>query len=375
MTPLDRRPPRPLRPRAAPAASGHSSTPVGRRTLLGAGGALGLGALLAACSTGPSGSSASSAASDGGGNGATYPRTVTHVYGTTTIPAQPTRVATISWVNPDTVLALGVVPIGMDAVTWGGNAQQRTDWIDARIAELGGQMPTLYAATDGIDTDGIAASTPDLIVAAYSGLTSEQYETLSKIAPTIAYPEHTPAWGTSWQDSLTLTGAALGKEAEAASVIESVEGAIGDFAAQHASLAGTTFLYGTIDPAAADQISLYTDVDNRPRFLEELGMSNAPIVTANQNETDFFLTWPPERADELESDILISWFNDDAAVQAVQADPLLSRIPAIQRGTFVAQSDQQQALALSAASALSLPWALTHVMDPIVHAADQAQGR
>lgn len=350
-----------------------------RRALLTSGGALGLGALLAACSTGSSSSSDSSSAaggsSDGGGDAASYPRTITHVYGTTELTTQPQRVATISWVNPDNVLALGVVPVGMDAVTWGGNANKSTDWIDAQLTELGASLPTLYSATDGLDTDGIAASTPDVIIAAYSGITQEQYDALSKIAPTIAYPKGSTAFGTAWQDSLTLTAQALGKEEEAKKVIAEVEGALSDYAEKNAALKDTTFIYATLDPSAAEQISLYSDSDNRPRFLESLGMKNAPVVTQNESADAFYLTWSPEKADELVSDVMVAWVDDAAVEQAVRADALLSKIPAIQNDTLVVQSDQQQALSISASSALSLPWALTHVTDPIVAAAAKATGR
>lgn len=349
---------------------------LGRRSLLAGTGMLGLGALLSACSTGSAGSggSAGSSTASGSAKGAgTYPRTITHAFGTTEIKAQPQRVATISWVNPDNVLALGVVPVGMDAVTWGGNARKSTDWIDTKLSALGAKLPTLYSATDGIDTDGIAASTPDVIIAAYSGLTQEQYTTLSKIAPTIAYPKGSVAWGTAWQDSLTLTAQALGKEAEAKKVIADVEKQVADYASANPALKGTTFIYGTLDPSGADQISLYSDVDNRPRFLTSLGMNLADVIQKNQKQGEFNLTWSPEKADELVSDVLVAWVDDAKAQATVQKDPLLSKIPAIAQGTFVPQSDQQQTLSISASSALSLPWALKNVTDPIVKAAEKAQ--
>ena len=45
----------------------------------------------------------------------------------------PQRIATVSWVNGDSVLALGIVPVGMPAVEWGGNDNQSTDWADAKM--------------------------------------------------------------------------------------------------------------------------------------------------------------------------------------------------------------------------------------------------
>ena len=60
--------------------------------------------LLTACSgTASTGASGSDAAADG-----TFPVTITHALGETTIEAKPERVATISWGNQDVALALGV---------------------------------------------------------------------------------------------------------------------------------------------------------------------------------------------------------------------------------------------------------------------------
>lgn len=351
---------------------------LGRREVLGLGG-LSLGALvLAACSTGPSGGATSiggSGASDGGA-AADFPRSIEHIYGTTTIEAQPTRIATVSWVNHDVALALGVAPIGMPEVTYGGNAEKSTDWFDAALEASGQERPALYAETDGPNLTEIAALQPDLILAVYSGITQEQYDQLAKIAPTIAYPKDAVAYGTTWQDSVTITGKALGRDDTAARVIQDVETAISGYAAAHPALAGATFLYGTIDPSAETQISLYTDVDNRPRFLEELGMAQAPVVTENApDDKAFFLPWTPERADELVSDIFVSWAQDASLGQTIADDPLLSRIPAVQQGTLVLQTDAQQVLSISAASPLSLPWALEHVVPAITDATEKATGR
>ena len=64
---------------------------------------------LSACSTGSTGET-------GGGGGSTasadqFPVTIEHAFGETTIESVPERVATVSWVNADTALALGVVPV------------------------------------------------------------------------------------------------------------------------------------------------------------------------------------------------------------------------------------------------------------------------
>ena len=42
---------------------------------------------------------------------------------------------------------------------------------------------------DGLDYEAISNANPDIILAAYSGITQEEYDLLSKIAPVLAYPK------------------------------------------------------------------------------------------------------------------------------------------------------------------------------------------
>ena len=112
---------------------------------------------LTACSTGPAGedesspsssSGESSSASSGSGSAdssgegsgdegaATFPVTIEHALGKTTIEKEPTRIATLGWSDHDIVAALGVKPVGAPEITWGGNANKSTDWFDKKANEL-----------------------------------------------------------------------------------------------------------------------------------------------------------------------------------------------------------------------------------------------
>lgn len=345
----------------------------GRVALLVFAAIVALFALLAGCSTGAVGESEDSAAATDVDREGDFPRTIKHAYGETEIPAAPQRVATVSWVNADVSLALGVVPVGMPRNSFGANEAGSTDWFDAELEAKGGEMPTLYSETDGINTEAIAALEPDLILGAYSGMTEEEYETLSKIAPTIAMPEGDVAFGTAWQDSTRIIGEALGRSQAAEDLIGEVSGQIEQVATDNPGIKDTTFIYGTLDPEAAEKIYAFTDVDNRPRFLEELGMTQSPIVSeaSTGSPDEFAVTWSPERADELESDIFVTYVASEDVREAIESDPLLGRIPAVKAGRMVTQSDEQQVLSLSAASPLSLPWALQNVVPDIITAAEQ----
>ncbi|MHA7179218.1 iron-siderophore ABC transporter substrate-binding protein [Arthrobacter sp. MDB2-24] len=330
---------------------------------------------LSACSTGP----ANSGTAATGGTSASadaFPVTIEHAFGETTLAEKPERVATVSWVNADVSLALGVVPVGMPADSYGGNENQSTPWKDAKLEELDAAIgtenaPVQYSETDGIAFDDIAATNPDVILAAYSGLSQEDYDTLSKIAPVVAYPE--VAYGTAWQDSTRIIGKALGLSADAEQLVSETEQAIADAAAEYPQLEGKTFIYGNLEPGSADGVSVYTANDNRPRFLAELGMVQADVVTENtKGSEEFFIPWSAERANELDSDIFVTWVADEATKDAIAGDALLGQIPAVEKGALVADSDNTLTLSISAANPLSLVWALDRFLPMLGEAADKA---
>ena len=332
--------------------------------------------VLTGCSTGPAGGGAEEGASAAEGPTGEFPRTVQHVYGETTIEEAPERVVSVSWVNHDVATALGVVPVGVPNTDFGANENGSTDWFDAALEESGAEAPETYSEMDGINYEAIAGLDPDVILGAYSGLTQEEYDKLSEIAPVVAFPQDAVAYGTSWQDSTQLIGEALGREEKAEEVVADVEQQIEETAAQYPELEGTSFVYGTIDPSAADKIFAYTEVDNRPKFLKSLGMEQSEAVkeAAEAKEDEFFVTWSPEKADELTSDVFVSWAEDESVGEAIEKDPLLSRIPAVAEGNLVLQTDQQEVLSVSAASPLSIPWALENVVPEIAEAAASARG-
>lgn len=330
---------------------------------------------LTACSTGSADSSADvGTSSDSSSASSHFPVTIKHAFGETTIKEQPKRVVTVSWVNDDVAIALGVVPVGVPKQEWGGNEQGSTPWKDAALEKLGASFgsdkaPVQYSEEDGINFTEIAKLNPDVILGAYSGLKEEDYKKLTDIAPVVAHPDL--AYGTSWQDSTSIIGKALGKEAEATKLVSDTESTIKDKAAKYPQIAGKSFIYGNLDPAATEQIGLFTASDNRPRFLTEIGMKLAPVVENNSKDAkEFYLPWSAENAHELESDVFVSWVADAAAADAVKADPLLNQIPAIKDGALVVDSNNTLTLSISASSPLSLPWSLDAFLPQLAAAAD-----
>ncbi|PPG65846.1 iron-siderophore ABC transporter substrate-binding protein [Rathayibacter rathayi] len=332
---------------------------------------LGLAALLlTACSGGADAGSTGTAESTATVSGEGLPVTVDHAFGSTTVESADRVVAT-SWTNQDVALALGVTPVGFTRASYGDeDGDGLLAWTKQALDASGAATPILFDETDGVPFESISDLRPTVILSAYSGITRQDYDTLSQIAPTIAYPGL--AWGTTWQDSATLDGAALGLKNEAVAKVNEVESAITQTTASHPQLAGTTFLYGWYDPTDASTFTYYTPNDARVKFVEDLGLDVAPSITKlSGNSETFSGTISSENADQLDADVLVV-YGDDTTLAALQADPLLSKIPAVARGSvYVLKDGSSAAMATSSPNLLSIPWVLEEYTAGLAAAADK----
>ncbi|UYO96836.1 iron-siderophore ABC transporter substrate-binding protein [Microbacterium sp. M28] len=322
--------------------------------LLGLGAAAVLAVGLAACSSSaPSSTDADAAAASDG----TFPVTIEHVYGETTITEKPERVATVAWANHEVPLALGIIPVGMSKATWGDDDGDGVlPWVEDKLEELDAETPVLFDETDGIDYEAVADTKPDVILASYSGLTQEQYDTLSKIAPVIAQPGI--AWGTSVEDMITLNSTALGLQGEGEALIEDLHAQTDAALEAHPALKDATLLFAYIDPSDLSQISYYTAADTRPGFLHSLGLPLPAIVEENADSTEFSLDVSSEEADSFaDVDVFVS-YGDESIIPVLQADPLLSKIPAIAAGHIAVLGDATPLAASANPSPLSIPWGI-----------------
>ncbi|WP_315638173.1 MULTISPECIES: iron-siderophore ABC transporter substrate-binding protein [Microbacterium] len=323
--------------------------------LLALGAAAALAVTLSACS-----SSAPESTATTGGNPASddaFPVTIEHVYGETTIDEKPERVATIAWANHEVPLALGIVPVGMSKATWGDDDDNGIlPWVEEKLDELGGETPVLFDETDGIDYEAVADTEPDVILAAYSGLTQEEYDTLSKIAPVVAYPD--VAWGTSVDDMVEMNSKALGLEAEGEALIEDLHADADAALAANSALEGKKVIFAFFDPSDLSVITYYTAADTRPGYLHDLGLPFPAIVEENKDSEQFYLEVSAEEAQKFDDvDVLVT-YGDDSTLATLQADPLLSKIPAIAEGRVAILPDATPIAASANPSALSIPWGL-----------------
>lgn len=308
--------------------------------------------VLSACA----GTTTAETAGDAPGDPDAFPVTIAHAFGETTIEAKPTRVATVSWSNQEVPLALGIVPVGMAAVSWGDDDGDGVlPWVEEKLTELGAETPVLFDETDGLDFEAVADTAPDVILAGYSGLTQEDYDTLSKIAPVVAYPE--VAWGTSLEDMIRIDAEALGLAPEAEQLIDELHADIQGALEANAAIEGKKILFSYIDASDFSQIGFYTSLDTRPGFLEDLGFPVPTVVEEESAGSDaFYTTVSSEQAERFaDVDIFVTYGDPDGDLVArMQADPLLSKIPAIAAGRVVLLPDATPLAASANPSPLSI---------------------
>ncbi|WP_132994056.1 iron-siderophore ABC transporter substrate-binding protein [Gordonia zhaorongruii] len=321
-----------------------------------------LAAVLAASATA---CTASDEKSSGESGGEGFPITVEHTYGTTTIESKPERVATVAWANHEVPLALGVTPVGMSKATWGDdNGNGILPWVEDKLDELGGEKPALFDETDGIDFEAVANTEPDVILAGYSGVTKQEYDKLSQIAPTVAYPK--VPWGTSWQDMVKIDSKAMGMETQGDELIDRLNDRVGASLNRHPELKSTKPLFVFLDPTDTSKIGYYTANDTRAGFLREIGLPlPAQVAKATDESEEFYVEVSAEKADLFKDVGLFVTYGTEATKAQLQADPLLNKIPAVKEGRIAILPDGTPLASMANPSPLSIPWGIDRYFDTL----------
>ena len=303
----------------------------------------------------------------------TYPIIIKHALGETVIESKPDRIATISWGNQDLPLALGIVPVGISKANYGViDDSGLLPWTAAKFEALGVTDPVLFDDVAGLNFEAIADVKPDVILAAYSGITQEEYDLLSEIAPVVAYP--TLAWQTFWRDQILLDATGMGMKAEGEALVKSLETLIAEKVSAYPQIEGKKAAFFYFNPADLGKFYVYLPSDPRAAYLTDLGMTFPDSVLAlTEDSSSFAIELSAENADLLtDIDIMIT-YGDETLLAALQADPLIGTIPAVQRGAVAVIEDGTPLAASGTPSALSIEATIDEYLKIIGEAADQVK--
>ncbi|MET8983495.1 iron-siderophore ABC transporter substrate-binding protein [Streptomyces sp. NPDC004539] len=144
-----------------------------------------------------------------------FPRTVKHFEGSTTIKAEPKKIAVLSTGQLDDLLTLGVVPT---ASTRAENAGLVPDYLNDAFPQYKSALKSMTDAgtRQAPNLESLATAKPDLILVNKS--LADLYPKLTKIAPTVV----TAGQGINWKRDLLLVGDATGKGQAAQKLLDGI---------------------------------------------------------------------------------------------------------------------------------------------------------
>jgi iron complex transport system substrate-binding protein len=328
-----------------------------RRSLAAAVGLVAASALaLAGCASEAPAANDATPSADASGATDEFPLTIEHALGETTIEEAPERVATWGWGSTEAAIAAGVYPVAVAEQTWTVGEGNLLPWVEEAYDEAGVEHPTVLTDAEAgvtVPYEEFVAAEPDVIIATYSGLTQEQYDLLSEIAPVVAYPE--TAWQTPWDEIITSTADALGRSAAGEAKVEEINQYLAEQAEAHPEFAGKT-VAAIVDSPEEGLVYVYRAGDPRAGFLEGLGFETAPAVEELAPDDEFFYTLSYEELDKLDSDVVVAYTYTEEQAEALPTKKELQALPAVKDGMVVQQVGTIAVSAVSPPTALSVEY-------------------
>jgi iron complex transport system substrate-binding protein len=314
-----------------------------------------LAALLAlAAGCGSDDESGSPQASPAATGEARFPAKVEHEFGTTTVPSEPKRIVVVGLTEQDTVLALGYKPIA--TTEWYGE-QPHAVWPWARD-ELGDAKPTVLNATDGFQFERIAGLRPDLIIGVNAGMDRNDYEKLSRLAPTIAAGKGENKVFSPWDGQLEMIAAALGKPEEGRELVRKVKDDYAKAAAAHPQFKGKTATFS--QNGFYDGLLYVYPPGLNTEFLTMLGFQINPRLEPLVKRKGEQVTVSAERLGVIDADVIVFATEEPSDVGRLERVPTFGRLGAVKENRSV-YTDGTLAGAMYFISPLSLPYVLEHL--------------
>ncbi|WP_235183268.1 ABC transporter substrate-binding protein [Deinococcus phoenicis] len=255
-----------------------------------------------------------------GASAACQGREITHAAGVTCVPKMPRRVVVLDVGPLDTALALGIKPVG--AVSKFADSDNFVSYLNDRT----GGIQNVGIITQP-SLERILALKPDLILSS-KVRHGELYTQLSRIAPTVL----TESVGATWRENLLLWGDALGKKAQAQTLLNRFRVRAKTVGQKHrgVSISVVRFLPGQ------------TRIMHRASFigtiLDEAGLSRP----ASQRVNDFAAMVSQEAIPQMDASSLFytTWGDPKTTTQSeMMQSPLWKSLGAVKAGRAFSVDD------------------------------------
>ncbi|MHA6620794.1 ABC transporter substrate-binding protein [Pseudonocardia sp. DLS-67] len=307
------------------------------------------------------------------GTGDRFPVTITHAYGTTTIPAKPQRIVALGYNDIAIADAVGAPIVGaVRNYSPDGTGDPNLPYVRTPLSEevLGIEQDR----TGGVNIEKVASYRPDLILAVSSPLVLDRasYERLSGIAPVAVYQQS--LYGSSMQDDARQIGRAIGESERVEALIAESDATVAALRAELPGLAERTYLFGQ---ARGDILPMVVGEQNLSTvFMRSLGLNvpeyfrNAPATAALAPGTVGVSYEQVGLLDD--ADVLFMTFagTDDRA--RFEDNPLVRQLRPVQDGNYLPLT-LDQAVALQAPNVVAVDWLLDELR-PTLQKVASSQG-
>lgn len=164
----------------------------------------------------------------------------------------------------------------------------------------------------------------------------------------------------------------MGMKAQGEQLIKDTEDMINEKLSNYPQIKGKKVVWVNFSAKDMSKLHLYTPADSRVSFLHELGMEYPESITKQITDpASYSLSLSAENAEALyDADLLIGYGNDEL-YEAVKADPLLGKIPAIQRGSVVFIKSDTPLVAAGTPNPLSISYTIDEYLELIGGAIDK----
>ncbi|UYN98147.1 MAG: ABC transporter substrate-binding protein [Devosia sp.] len=276
-----------------------------------------------------------------------FPLTVEHAMGEVSLDGAPSRIVVLSNRDADTLLALGIQPVGIRSIY--DFAKGVGPWAEDLLTS----EPTVWIGRE-LDYEAIASADPDLIVFANSGGVQEEYDRLSLIAPTLYLPKGAAGWGATTQETTLLIAKALGREADGHKLLAELDAYLAAQKAAHPEFAGKTGNYLDIYSGG---ISSYAESHIVNGALYAIGLEPVPgtdSIPSGQSS----ISVSAELVGDYVGDVTLIYPFGRTLDELIAETPTLGLVPQAETGGLMVLDN----LAFSNASVLSIPYALDRLI-------------
>lgn len=282
--------------------------------------------------------------------------TIESALGNAVITEKPERIVTLGMGSAETVIALGTIPVGVEKYAWGSDDTGYLPWVHEAVTEQGGELPEQFTGGTDLNIEAIIALEPDLVLAPWSGITQQQFDSLNAFAPTVAYAES--PWTITWEEQINVIGKAMGESEKATAEIDKIKLQFAESTAAHPNYADVSFSF--IYNTGPGTLGVFFAEEQRVAMVRALGLQVDPVVyTLTESEGTDSAVIGLENANLLDkSDLLFTFYSAPANRAEIEAQPAYQAIPAVARGTVIAPTEQPFVTGSLMINPLTVPWSL-----------------